>query len=42
MKRKWVGLSRHRPQARIIDGGHAIVMVADTRRAAGNFSRGTC
>jgi len=37
-----VGLSRHRPQARIIDSGHAIVMVADARRAAGNLWHGTC
>ena len=37
-----VGLSRHRPRARIIDSGHAIVMVVDAHRAAGNLSHGTC
>ena len=37
-----VGVSRHRPQARIIDSGHAIVMVVGAHRAAGNLSHGTC
>ena len=37
-----VGVSRHRPQACIIDSGYAIVMVVHAHRAAGNLSHGTC